>query len=382
MSNHQRMRLALMYLDRGEGKDHFAYSHASVLAHETDLVCYLSARNTLLDRFRALPCEVKTFDWARGWRHLVLALLTRRDPTGVSQEVNRDAPDLVLDTHASWWSPVVERHFKRTIAIAEVVHDVVQHPGLSGIANAIYRRLVPTAADILVAVSRYGYAELVRRYPRKSHIASKHGIFLPGDHIDTAAIASRRQKMFFFGKIDRYKGIEYLVAAYAITVRSNPDLKLDIIGSGTIAPGVIKRINELGIGLTNRYVQDWEVKQAVADHGVMVLPYTSATQSGVAAIALGNGLPCIATSVGALPEQVLDGRNGIIVPPRSPQALAEAMLRIAGNENLARRMAEEAVRIGREDYSWEVISRQLLSDLQACLASSFKTRAMGSKPVR
>ncbi|MCX8052310.1 MAG: glycosyltransferase, partial [Armatimonadetes bacterium] len=115
---------------------------------------------------------------------------------------------------------------------------------------------------------------------------------------------------------------------------------------------------------TNRYVQDSEVKNAIATHGVMVLPYTSATQSGVAAIALGNGLPCIATRVGALPEQVIDGRNGIVVPPCNADALAEAMLKIAADEELARRMADEAVRIGREEYSWQVISRRLLNDLQ------------------
>ncbi|MCX8052311.1 MAG: hypothetical protein N3B12_00745, partial [Armatimonadetes bacterium] len=229
------MRLGLMYMDRGEGTDHFAYSHASVMAHEVELICYLSAMNTLLDKFKALPCEVKTFDWTRGQKALVRAILTRRDPTGVSDEINRDAPDIVLDTHGSWWSPVIERQLRPDITIAEIVHDVVQHPGLAGVMTAAYRRLFPPRAHILIAISDYGFSELVRRYPQKVHVASRHGIFLPDVQPDTQAIATRRHKMLFFGRIDRYKGIEFLVEAYGIAKKSNPDLHLDIMGGGYIA---------------------------------------------------------------------------------------------------------------------------------------------------
>ena len=100
----------------------------------------------------------------------------------------------------------------------------------------------------------------------------------------------------------------------------------------------------------------------------MVLPYTSATQSAVAALALANGMPCIATSVGALPEQVIDGSNGFIVPPGDPEALARAMVTISGDAATAHRMAQESLRIGRELYSWNVIGQALLDDLIRFLA--------------
>lgn len=364
--------MALMYLNRGEGSDHFALAHARVMAKEVDLTCYLSDENTLLSEFRALPCKVKSFNWPRGSRELLRAILTRRDPTGVSAEINRDAPDIVLDTFSSWWSVVVDRHLDRRIPIAEVVHDVTPHPGLIGTMSSVYEALFPTASDVAIALAAYSYEQLKRRFPRKAHIESRHGIFLPDDGIDTAAIAARRERMFFFGRIDAYKGIEHLVEAYGIARTSNPKIHLDIIGRGPIRPKVIERIEELGVGLVNRYVKDAEVKQAMAEHGVLILPYTSATQSGVAAIALGNGMPCIATRVGALPEQVQDGRNGIVVPPGDAPALAKAMLEVADDADLAKRMADESVRIGREEYSWEQISRKLLVDLSGYLNSRAK----------
>ena len=108
------MRLALMFLDRVEGQAHFALSHARVLAEEVDLTCYLSARNTLLPRFMDLPCKVKTFDWARGQYQLMRAVLLKRDPTGVSDEIKVDAPDMLLDSFSTFWSAVVEKAFRRS----------------------------------------------------------------------------------------------------------------------------------------------------------------------------------------------------------------------------------------------------------------------------
>lgn len=358
-----------MFLDKGEGSDHFALAYARSMAHEVDMTCYLAKENTLLSEFNALPCEVKTFGWPRGARELARAILTKQDPTGVSAEINLDAPDIVIDTFSSWWSKVVDRHLGKAIPVAEVIHDVVPHPGFAGTLDMVYRVVYPSVAEVGITLASYSHREFKRRFPRKAHIESRIGAMLPETTIDTKSIAARRHKMFFFGRVDAYKGIDHLVEAYAIARNINPNIELDIIGFGPLKPNVLRRIEELGIGRVNRYVKDSEVKQAIADHGLLILPYTSATQSGVAALALGNGLPCIATRVGALAEQIIDGRNGIIVPPCDPQALANAMLTVAEDERLAQRMADEAVRVGQEDYSWSYIGKRLLEDLAGYVKS-------------
>jgi glycosyltransferase involved in cell wall biosynthesis len=59
----------------------------------------------------------------------------------------------------------------------------------------------------------------------------------------------------------------------------------------------------------------------------VVLPYVSATQSGIVQIAYGFNKPVVVTAVGGLPEVVDDGRTGFVVPPKNTEALADAVVR-------------------------------------------------------
>jgi glycosyltransferase involved in cell wall biosynthesis len=86
---------------------------------------------------------------------------------------------------------------------------------------------------------------------------------------------------------------------------------------------------------------------------VAVLPYTSATQSGIGQIAMSFDLPVIVTRVGGLPEMVEPGKTGDIVPPGDPEALAQAIVAYFqdGHEERYRpHVARE-----KERYSWKTL---------------------------
>jgi glycosyltransferase involved in cell wall biosynthesis len=186
---------------------------------------------------------------------------------------------------------------------------------------------------------------------------------LASDRVDVEGVAARRCNFLFLGRIHRYKGVDVLLEAFSIASKRDPTLRLTIAGAGRIGSSAWGQIERLGVRVINQYLRDDEIREIVSSHGVMVLPYTSATQSGVAAIALGNGLPCIATDVGALPEQIVQGRNGIIVPSRDAKALAAAMREIASDSGAARLMAAESVRLARNQFAWEKIGGKLVADL-------------------
>jgi glycosyltransferase involved in cell wall biosynthesis len=361
------MKLGILYLNKGGGVAQCTYELVRSMSGRADVTCYLASQNVMLDQFKSLPCRVHAFPIARGTKRLLYSLLTGKGNPEVSQTILTESPDLILDTGSVGWGRVVQMQLARKVPIAEIIHDSTAHPGLKSWIEDLPNIICPPMADVLVGMSEFCYRELVRKYPAKQHVKSRHGIILSESRVDLDGVADRRHKLLFFGRINPYKGVEYLVPAFRIARESMPHLELSIVGNGPIKPGLLKEMTCLGIRLVNRYVNEDEIRRFIAESGVMILPYTSATQSGVAAVALGNGLPSIATDVGALPEQVVHGKNGLIVPPRNVEMLAAAMVEIARDRNTAFQMAVEARRIGEEEYSWDKIGDELLNNLQIVL---------------
>ena len=139
-----------------------------------------------------------------------------------------------------------------------------------------------------------------------------------------------REVVLFFGFIRPYKGLQDLLEAVALVPRTR-DVQLLVGGEVYGDPGPYQDAAR-SLGIEDRvvwhlrYVPNHEVADFMSAANVLVLPYTSATQSGIAQIAMSFDLPSIATNVGGLPETVRDGETGDIVPPGNPRALAEAIV--------------------------------------------------------
>jgi glycosyltransferase involved in cell wall biosynthesis len=172
--------------------------------------------------------------------------------------------------------------------------------------------------------------------------------------------------VLFFGLLAPSKGIEDLVKAFAL-VRQSSDAKLLIAGYPT------KRINmdelkekiaELGLTehvvLDTRYIPLEEVGGIMGLATVAVYPYRSSTQSGALQVAYTFGRPVVATNVGGLPEAVEHGRCGFLVPANSPPELAEGILKLVTNHDLARVMGEYAQHLSETRFSWRSVARQIV----------------------
>jgi len=91
----------------------------------------------------------------------------------------------------------------------------------------------------------------------------------------------------------------------------------------------------------------------------VVLPYRSATQSGVTHVAFALGVPVITTDVGGLPETVKSGVTGLVVPPENPEALAYTILSFFEQGMAPRlRAGVEAVRVA---HSWKALADQVFA---------------------
>src|SRR5581483_11174732 len=122
-----------------------------------------------------------------------------------------------------------------------------------------------------------------------------------------------------------------------------PEARLCVVGRGSRR----RVIEELGRDLPGQTAWDEElsppeVAQALDESTALVLPSRSEGLGRVLVEALCRARPVVATSVGGIRDVVEDGVNGFLVPPRDPQALAEALVRILTDRALAEHLAAEA----------------------------------------
>jgi D-inositol-3-phosphate glycosyltransferase len=153
---------------------------------------------------------------------------------------------------------------------------------------------------------------------------------------DKIGFASNHRVLLFFGQIAPYKGLEHLVAALQIAFATDPALRLVV--AGKVKKGCEDYWNSIALVLGQRdlrhrvlqridHVPDAEVELYFKAADVLVVPYVEIFQSGVPFLAYSFGLPVIATDVGALREDVIEGRTGFVCRPRDPQDLARAIER-------------------------------------------------------
>jgi len=171
-------------------------------------------------------------------------------------------------------------------------------------------------------------------------------------------IAPDAEVALFFGFIRRYKGLDVLLDAWP-RVRARRPVELIVAGefyedAAPYRERVAKAGGAPAVRLLDHYLPDEEVETVFKAADVVVLPYRSATQSGVTYVAYALGLPVITTDVGGLAETVVPGDSGLVVAPENHEALAEAIVRYFA-EGLGPRLREGVARV-RNEHSWEALA--------------------------
>ncbi len=172
----------------------------------------------------------------------------------------------------------------------------------------------------------------------------------------------KRGQLLFFGRVEEYKGLHYLILAIDKLADSQLDLTVIIAGRGNDLEQQRVRIENNPIWeIREGYASPEEVKDLMLSSNIIVMPYIDATQSGVAAMAIGYGRPVIATNVGSIPELVIDGYNGLLIPPKDIDALADAIKKLCMDDELCSRMASNSHELSTGKLSWDVISEKTVA---------------------
>jgi D-inositol-3-phosphate glycosyltransferase len=248
-----------------------------------------------------------------------------------------------------WLHPVMAppyrallRHAPRGVTRVVVCHNVVPHERVP--AGAALTRAVLRHADLLVTHAPHQRGELTRMGLGDTPVVEAfHPRFEASALARTpsaAAVAAERRRqgnpdlsLLAFGAVRPYKGVDLALEAL---VHVDPWLRVRLVVAGRFWEGVERYrrlVDRLGLGnrveLRDEYVSNDDAALLFLAADAAVLPYRSASQSGVAQLALAYGRPVIATRVGGLPAAVADGVDGVLCRPEDPRALADAIERLA-----------------------------------------------------
>lgn len=175
-----------------------------------------------------------------------------------------------------------------------------------------------------------------------------------------------KQVLLFFGFVRKYKGLSYILQAMPAIRKQLPECELLVVGDffENDKERYLDMIHKLQIAdcvrIFEGYIPDAEVEKYFAASDLAVLPYETATQSGIVQIAFGFGLPVVVTNVGGLPEVVDDGRTGYVVPPFDSKELGRRVIQFFKQGKQCE--FRENIKKSAERFSWENME-QVIAEL-------------------
>ena len=113
------------------------------------------------------------------------------------------------------------------------------------------------------------------------------------------------------------------------------------------------------IRVENRWIDESEIAGIFARTDLAVLPYREASQSAVVAIAFAVGMPCVATPILGLCEQITDGMTGVIAEGMRAEDFAKAISRVVRAPDLYRHLSNGCLEATRTSLSWDVIGNSV-----------------------
>ena len=178
-------------------------------------------------------------------------------------------------------------------------------------------------------------------------------------------IQENEKIILFFGFVREYKGLIHIINAMPEIKNALENVKLYIVGDfAGDKEQYIEKINILNVNdcvkIFDGYIPDEEVENFFAAADVVVLPYESATQSGIVQIAYSFRIPVIVTNVGGLPEVVEDGKTGYIVEVNNDSELAKKTIQFFKEDNYEK--FKDGIEKQDYRYSWDRLS-EVVEDL-------------------
>ncbi len=292
----------------------------------------------------------------------------------VGRRIGKERPDLVI---FKFWMPFFApafgsvakkiKHVSPITKILVILDNVIPHEPKwwdLPVTKNFFKKV-----DHFIAMSNSVRDDLLSIFSDLTIPVVAHPIYdIFGNKIDREVAKSKlgydqdEKIILYFGFIRKYKGVDWLIRAIQLLKARWTGFQVIILGESYIdTKPYIELVESSGvkdiIDMQIRFVPDIEVSEYFCAADVVVLPYKSATQSGIAQIAFHFNRGLVVTDVGGLSEIVPDGKAGLVVDP-NPEAIAIGLK--AYFTDLNQEDVEAYIETYKSTFSWEYFCGQLL----------------------
>ncbi len=233
--------------------------------------------------------------------------------------------------------------------------------------NAYARWVLPKVDAIITTTESYASTSpVVSKFP---HYAIPIGIHY--ELFDSSAKkqgiteAKRdRKKVLFLGRLAANKGIDYLVKAIPMVLKAVPDAKFVICGEGEEKPHVEAFIDKIGVRDHIEFKGKVNLDQMVelySTSAMFVFPSINRLEAfGIVQLeSMACRTPVIASNIPGVNNVMDEGKSGLLVEPRNSEALADAIIKVLKDPNLAERMGQRGRELVETKYNWKTIGEQI-----------------------
>jgi len=230
----------------------------------------------------------------------------------------------------------------------------------------------PSLADRLVLYSsRLIQEEIFARYKSKILIAHRHFIDF-SKFVVKKKINDRSSIVGYIGRLSEEKGVLNFINAIILVLKERKDVSFMLCGNGSLSDEIRSLIRnedvEAHVKLRGWVPHD-DVPQYLNELKLVILPSFTEGLPNILLEAMACGTPVLATSVGAIPDVVIEGKTGFLLKSTRPEHIAERIIGLYAHPNLMEKVSEDAYTFVREKFRYEKtldLWRGILKELYEC----------------
>ena len=362
------MKFVVLYLGRLGAGPLYAYRFTkSLLENKVQILSIVSSYCSNLLMWKELAEEYKgsmtlmNIPTYNSKKEFIFSSLNIKQYIKLIDAIKEFGAEYVFTPMVHPWHNVILSFLPSNIKKIKVIHDTSVHKGERNAFSLLLNWWDIRVSDKLIVLTEYSKKQLENK-THKSITVIPHAEF--GGYGKCKNNTNRiHNRIGFFGRINKYKGLGVLLEAFSIVNKVKPRLRLMIAGNGdcSIYEDFFCRY-QANLDLNIRWIKDNEVVDLLSNVDIVVLPYIEASQSGVIPLAFALGKTVIVTNVGGLPEQV-PNYTGVIIPPNRSDILAQEIIKLYDDPNKILEFGINAQRFALENLSWESSAKKMLEIL-------------------